>query len=253
AILQGHEEFIRAEISDRVKRGRIEVFVQITSPDETTYNLELNRPLLEAYKRAFNEMNREFDTNEKIKPEFFLQLRDAIIEKTAEPDPDELKGALSKLLDKTLDSLELMRASEGSALANDLNKRLTLIKDYLDRIAQRAPSVVMEYREKLKNRIEAISEELEIDDARLAQEVALFAARCDITEEIVRAGSNLTLFHTYMEMDDAIGRRLDFLVQELNRELNTISSKASDSIISACAVEVKAELEKIREQVQNIE
>lgn len=253
AALQGHEEFIRAEISDKVKRGRIEASIQVTSCDETSYNLELNRPLLEAYKSIFNEMNREFGTDEKIKPEFFLQLRDAIIQKTAEPDPEEVKNALSRLLGQTLDSLEIMRVNEGKALTNDLDKRLTLIKEYLDKIEERAPSVVAEYKEKLKNRIEAISDELEVDEARLAQEVALFAGRCDITEEIVRAGSHLVQFHAYMEMDDSIGRRLDFLIQELNREINTISSKASDSIISTSAVEVKAELEKIREQIQNIE
>ncbi|MBN1905526.1 MAG: YicC family protein [Deltaproteobacteria bacterium] len=253
AALQGHEEFIRAEISERVKRGRIEVSIQLTASDETTYNLELNRPLLDAYKNIFNEMNREFGTDEKIKPEFFLQLRDSIIQKTDETDPEELKNALSRLLGQTLDSLETMRINEGNALADDLDKRLALIKGYLDKIEERAPSVVTEYKEKLKSRIEAISDELEVDEARLAQEVALFAGRCDITEEIVRAGSHLVQFHAYMEMDDSVGRRLDFLIQELNREINTISSKASDSIISTSAVEVKAELEKIREQIQNIE
>jgi uncharacterized protein (TIGR00255 family) len=251
--LQEYEDFIRTEISARVKRGRIEVSIQITSDDDTTCNLELNRPLLDAYKKIFNEMNMEFGTDEKLRPDFFLQLRDAIIQKTAVPDPDETKTALSKLLGQTLDSLEAMRTQEGKTLADDLDKRLALIKGYLDKIKERAPGVVMEYKEKLKTKIEAISEELEIDDARLAQEIALFASRCDITEEIVRAGSHLTQFHTYMEMDDSVGRRLDFLIQELNREINTISSKASDTFISTCAVEVKAELEKIREQIQNIE
>ncbi|NLD35732.1 MAG: YicC family protein [Desulfatiglans sp.] len=253
ATLQVYEEFIRAEISDRIKRGRVEVSMQITAGDETTCNLELNRPLLDAYSKIFNEINREFGTDERIKPEFFLQIRDAIIEKTAEPDPEELKSAISKLIGHTLDSLEIMRTNEGKALADDLDKRLALIKGYFLKIEERAPSVVTEYKEKLKNRIEVIAEGLEIDEARLAQEVALFAGRCDITEEIVRAGSHLKQFHTYMEMDDSVGRRLDFLIQELNREINTISSKASDSIISTCAVEVKAELEKIREQIQNIE
>ncbi len=251
--LQEYEDFIRAEISDRVKRGRVEVSIQVTSGDDTTCNLELNRPLLDAYKRIFNEINMELGTDEKLRPDFFLQLRDAIIQKTEEPDPDEIKTVISKLLGETLDSLEVMRTREGKTLANDLDKRLILIKGYLDKIRDRAPGVVMEYKEKLKAKIEAISEELEVDDSRLAQEIALFASRCDITEEIVRAGSHLTQFHTYMDMNDSVGRRLDFLVQELNREINTISSKASDTFISTCAVEVKAELEKIREQIQNIE
>jgi uncharacterized protein (TIGR00255 family) len=251
--LQEYEDFIKAEISAKVKRGRIEVTIQMAGGEETAYNLEFNRPLLTAYQKIFNEMHKEFGTDKKIKPEFFFQLRDAIIPKTNGPDPEELKSSISKLVGQALESLETMRTNEGKALADDLDKRLALIKGYLDKIEERAPSVVAEYRDKLKSRIEVIAEGLEIDDVRLAQEVALFATRCDITEEIVRAGSHLTQFHTYMGMDDSVGRRLDFLIQELNREINTISSKASDSFISTCSVEVKAELEKIREQIQNIE
>ena len=251
--LQEFEDLIRSEISARVKRGRIEVSIQITSNEETSYNLELNRPLLNSYQKIYEQMNKEFGTDEKLRPDFFLQLRDAVISAPQEIDPEESKTAIEKLLEQTLDSLDTMRIQEGKALEADLANRLDLIKNYFDIIEERSPCVVSEYREKLKSRIDAISEDLEVDESRLAQEVALFAGRCDITEEIVRAKSHLDQFHNYMEMDDSIGRRLDFLVQELNREVNTISSKASDSSISANAVEVKAELEKIREQIQNIE
>ena len=251
--LQEFEDLIRAEISARVKRGRIEVSMQITSNEDMTYNLELNRPLLNAYKKIYEEMNRELVTDVELKPDFFLQLRDAVISAPQEIDPEESKSAIEKLLAQTLDSLDSMRVQEGKTLGTDLTKRLDLIKNYFDMIEERSPVVVTEYREKLKNRIDAISEDIKVDESRLAQEVALFAGRCDITEEIVRARSHLKQFHNYMKMDDSIGRRLDFLIQELNREINTISSKASDSSISANAVEVKAELEKIREQIQNIE
>ena len=253
SVLQEYEDLIRSEISTRVKRGRVEVSMQLTTNGDTTYNLELNRPLLNAYQRIYDEMNSEFGTGEKLKPDFFLQLRDSVISKPQELDPEESKTAIEKLLGKTLDSLDTMRIQEGNTLGDDLKKRLDLIKDYFDSIEERSPYVVTEYKEKLKNRIEAISEDIEVDESRLAQEVALFAGRCDITEEVVRARSHMDQFQNYMKMDDSIGRRLDFLVQELNREINTISSKASDSLISANAVEVKAELEKIREQIQNIE
>ncbi len=253
SALQEFEDLIRSEISARIKRGRVEVSMQITSNEDTTYNLELNRPLLNAYKKIFDEMNSEFGTEEKITPDFFLQLRDAVVSTPQEIDPKESRVAIEKLLEQTLDSLDVMRIQEGKTLGADLSKRLDLIKNYFKMIEERSPLVVAEYKEKLKNRIDAISEDLEVDESRLAQEVALFAGRCDITEEIVRAGSHLGQFHNYMKIDDSIGRRLDFLVQELNREINTISSKASDSSISANAVEVKAELEKIREQIQNIE
>ena len=251
--LQEFEDFIRAEISNRVKRGRIELSIQLTTSEDTTYSLELNRQLLNAYRKLYEEMNSEFGTDDKLKPEYFLQIRDAVISTPQKVDPVESKAAIEKLLKQTMDSLDTMRIQEGTALGADLVKRLDLIKKYFDMIEKRSPSVITEYKEKLKNRIAAISEDLEVDESRLAQEVAIFAGRCDITEEIVRARSHLDQFHNYMEMDDSIGRRLDFLVQELNREINTISSKASDSSISASAVEVKAELEKIREQIQNIE
>ncbi len=251
--LQEFEDLVRSVLSSGIKRGRIEVSLQLTNNDDTTYNLELNRPLLNAYLKIYEDMNSEFGTEDKLKPEFFLQLRDAVISKPQELDPDESKAAIEKLLTDTLESLDAMRIQEGKALGEDLVKRLDLIKDYFETIEERSPVVVAEYKEKLKNRIEAISDGIEVDETRLAQEVALFAGRCDITEEIVRAKSHLVQFHNYMDTDDSIGRRLDFLVQELNREINTISSKASDSSISANAVEVKAELEKIREQIQNIE
>lgn len=251
--LQEFEDLIRSEISARIIRGRVEVSMQLASNEDTTYNLELNRPLLNAYQKIYKEINSEFGTDEKLKPDFFLQIRDALISAPQELDPEEAKNAIVKLLGQTLDSLDAMRIEEGKALGADLDKRLDLIKTYFDMIEDRSPSVVAEYKEKLKNRIDTISEDLEVDGSRLAQEVALFAGRCDITEEIVRARSHLNQFDNYMKMDDSIGRRLDFLIQELNREINTISSKASDSSISANAVEVKAELEKIREQIQNIE
>lgn len=251
--LQEYEDLIRSEISARVKRGRVEVSIQLEGNEGITYNLELNRPLLNAYLKIYDEINNEFGTNERLKPEFFLQQKEAILNKPMELDPEKSKSAIGILIRQALDSLDAMRSREGEAIENDLKKRLDLLKSYLDKIEERAPLVVTEYKDKLQNRIEAISEDIEVEENRLAQEVALFAGRCDITEEIVRARSHLDQFHNYMAVDDSIGRRLDFLVQELNREINTISSKASDSLISAKAVDAKAELEKIREQIQNIE
>jgi uncharacterized protein (TIGR00255 family) len=253
SALQEYEDLIRSEISSKIKRGRIEVSMQLESNEGPSCNLELNRPLMEAYLKIYDEMNDEFKTDERLKPDFFLQLRDAVIYKPVVLDPEKSKTAIGILMKKALDSFDAMRLKEGEAIGRDLKNRLDLLKGYLDKIEERAPSVVAEYREKLQNRIVAISEDIEIDENRLAQEVAIFAGRCDITEEIVRARSHLDQFNNYMEIDDAIGRRLDFLVQELNREINTISSKASDSLISANAVDAKAALEKIREQIQNVE
>jgi uncharacterized protein (TIGR00255 family) len=146
-----------------------------------------------------------------------------------------------------------MRIQEGRAIEEDFLKRLGLIEESLDHIEDRAPNVVEEYRKRLIDKIHNISRDIEIEESRLTQEVAIFADRCDITEEIVRTRSHLKQFRNYMGMEDSIGRRLDFLIQEINREVNTMSAKAFDSTISSKVVEVKAELEKLREQAQNVE
>jgi uncharacterized protein (TIGR00255 family) len=252
--LQELEEEIKARISARVKRGRIETAFQVSKKDkEINYNLELNVPLLKSYLSIFKRMSHEFGFNEMMRSDQLFQIKDMIIMKPDETDPDELRACLNKAVEQALDSLDVMRTQEGKAIEDDFSLRLDLIEMHLNTIEERSPSVVSEYREKLKNRIEALAEDIQADEGRLSQEIAIFASRCDITEEIVRTRSHLKQFRNYMAMDDSVGRRLDFLTQELNREINTIASKASDSLISTRAVEVKAELEKLREQIQNVE
>jgi uncharacterized protein (TIGR00255 family) len=252
--LQALEEEIKTQISSRIRRGRVEVSLQVGKKDkENNYALDLNIPLLKSYMNIFQRMSDEFGLNEPIRPEYLCQVKDMIIMKPEEADPLESRTCVNKALGQAIDSLDIMRGQEGKAIEDDFSLRLDLIEMHLEVIEERAPIVVNEYKEKLKNRIEALSEDIQVDEGRLAQETAIFASRCDITEETVRTRSHLNQFRNYMSMDDSIGRRLDFLTQELNREINTISAKASDSLISARAVEVKAELEKLREQIQNVE
>jgi uncharacterized protein (TIGR00255 family) len=252
--MQELEDMIRAKISANVKRGRVEVSLQVIRKNgEINHNFELNRPLIKSYLDILSDMKNEFGLDDKFKTDFLFQIKDAIVAKPESIDLEENSSAIDELFEHTLESMDNMRIREGKAIEDDLIKRLDLISKYISKIEQRSPLVIDEYREKLKNRIKAIADDIEVDEGRLAQEVALFAGRCDITEEIVRARSHLDQFHEYLQTDDSIGRRLDFLIQELNREINTISSKASDASISLNAVEAKAELEKIREQVQNVE
>jgi uncharacterized protein (TIGR00255 family) len=252
--LQELEEEIKAQISSRVKRGRIEVTIQVGKKDkETNYNLDLNVPLLKSYLGIFKRMSHDFGFNEMMRSDHIFQIKDMIIMKPDETDPDELRACINKAMEQALDSLDVMRDQEGKAIEDDFLLRLDLIGMHLNVIEERSPIVVIEYREKLRNRIEALAEDIQTDEGRLSQEIAIFASRCDITEETVRTRSHLKQFRNYMSMEDSVGRRLDFLTQELNREINTIASKASDSLISIRAVEVKAELEKLREQIQNVE
>jgi uncharacterized protein (TIGR00255 family) len=253
--LQELEEEIKGLISSRIKRGRVEASLQLSKKDKenNAYNLDLNVPLLKSYLSIFRRMNDEFGLGETIRPDYLCQVKDMITMKPEETDINESCSSVKTAVEQALDSLDIMRAQEGKAIEDDFVLRLDLIEMHMNVIEERTPIVVEEYKEKLKNRVGALMEDIHVDENRLAQEIAIFASRCDITEEVVRTRSHLKQFRNYMSMDDSVGRRLDFLTQELNREINTISSKASDSLISTRAVEVKAELEKLREQIQNIE
>ena len=248
------EDEIRSHIASKVRRGRIEVSIQLEkNASENEYDLELNLPLVKSLIGIFEELNEQFGLDDKIAAETLCQMRDVILYKPHDVDIDEARPALLEVLRLALDSLDKMRLAEGQAIEEDFLKRLKLIEAYLDDIEEKAPTMVEAYQKRLVERMNKISQDMELDENRLMQEVAIFADRCDITEELVRLRSHLKQFQTYMSEDDSIGRRLDFLIQEINREVNTISSKTFDSSISSKVVEIKGELEKLREQVQNVE
>jgi uncharacterized protein (TIGR00255 family) len=252
--LQGLEEEIRSQVASKTKRGRIEVFIQMEKGgEEVEYDLELNMPLVKSYLRIFKQLGETFGLDENISLESVCQMRDVILVKPQEVDVEKVQPALRVVLELALDSYDTMRIREGQAIEEDFHKRLQLIEAYLNDIKERAPLSSDGYEKRLKDKIKRMSTDIEIDENRLIQEVAIFSERCDMTEEVVRAMSHLKQFRHYMDMEDAIGRRLDFLLQEINREVNTLSSKAQESSISAKAVEIKAELEKLREQAQNVE
>ncbi len=252
--IQGIEDEVRAWVSERIKRGRVEVSLQMIKEGEgIEYELELNMPLVQSYLRLFHRLNEECGLNEKVRSEDLCQMKDVIVYRAEEVDLDQARAAFRGVVGMALDSCDLMRVKEGEAIEQDFSKRLDLIEGHLGETAKRAPLVVQEYRKKLHQRIEQLLQGAPADEGRLAQEVAIFADRADITEELVRARSHLHQFREYMHQDDAVGRRLEFLLQELQREINTMSSKASDLVISSTSVEIKAELEKLREQVQNVE
>ena len=252
-VLQPLEDRIRSIVSHRLKRGRIEISIQIKDNGDKGLNLELNRPLVKAYVNVFNELNKELGCQQSIDLSFFSQFKDAIIVKQDSVDFEKIWPDLRDVIDKALLSLDTMRANEGTALEKDFSERLNRIGRYIDEIRNRAKVTVEGYRNKLRQRIHELIKSIEINEDRLIQEVAFMAERSDITEELIRVESHLEQFRNYMAQDDVIGRRLDFLLQELNREVNTIGSKAADSLISQFAVEIKAELEKLREQTQNVE
>jgi uncharacterized protein (TIGR00255 family) len=251
---QGLDDELKSIISSRIRRGRLEVSIQIeNNSEDSPYNLELNLPLVNSYFEIFNKLSEQFGLDQKITIEALCQMKDVVLVKPAEVDVEAVKPGLREVLSKTLDSLEEMRSREGKAIETDFLKRLDLLEQYVDKVDNRAPSLIEEYRKKLKDNVQGMLKDVGVDENRLIQEVAFFAEKADITEEIVRVRSHLKQFREYLSLDDALGRRLDFLIQEINREVNTVGSKASDSFIGKFVVEMKAELEKLREQAQNVE
>lgn len=248
------EEVLRAQIASRVSRGRVEVSLQMESRGEQPdSDVQLNVPLASAYMKVLAEINERFGLDPKIRAQELCQFKDVVLVRPVEADMESLKPGVQDALSTAFDGLDLMKEKEGEAIERDFKKRLGFLARYLENVEKRAPLVVSEYRDKLHDRVASLADGMELDESRMAQEVAFFAGKCDITEEIVRLHSHLDQYQKYMALDEPVGRRLDFLIQEMNREVNTISSKASDPNISKAAVEMKGELEKLKEQVQNVE
>ena len=245
---------LRAIISSRIRRGRVEVCIQVeNNGGENPYDLELNVPLVNSYFKIFEQLRDQFGLDKEIRLESLCQMRDVVLFKPEPVDIDRMRPGLQEVVLLALDSLDVMKTKEGAALEADISKRLEILEGYINEVEERSPHLVEEYRSRLKEKVAHMLNDVAVDESRLAQEVAFFAEKSDITEEIVRLRSHLKQFRGYLVMDEALGRRLDFLIQEMNREVNTLGSKASESRISRIVVEMKAELEKLREQVQNVE
>ena len=252
--LQGLEKDLRDLVDSKIKRGRVEVFFQIeTSQEAPPYKLELNLPLVDAYLNIFDQLLNRSKLNQELRLETLLQMNDVVIVRTDVENEKEIGKALSRALSMGLDSLIEMRKKEGAAIEIDLKKRLDKISGFVENVRGRTSGIVETYQDRLKENVQRLCQEVVVDADRIAQEVAIFAERSDITEELVRMASHIEQFETYLTIDDVVGRRLDFLIQEMNREVNTLGSKSSDGDVSRIVVEMKAELEKLREQVQNVE
>lgn len=249
------EEEMRSLIASRVRRGRVEVFVQMeTAGMMPPVQLTLNEPLADAYVDIARQIADRTGMPLDIRLDTIMQMKDVVSAGPPSVDLDRVRPGLRDALNVCLSSLDEMKAREGSAIATDFEERLERLDTFVNGIHQRVPHVVDACRRRLEERVQSmLGDASVVDETRLAQEVAFFAERSDITEELVRLRSHIKQFRDYILVDEAVGRRLDFLVQEMNREVNTLGAKGSDTIISGAVVEMKAELEKLREQIQNVE
>ena len=248
------EEQVKNMIAARVVRGRLEVKVQVRDESEDAYAFEIDGPKARAYYDALSELARRFGLDAGISLDHVLSAGGVIAPAEAERDLQACWPLIEECLGNTLDDLVAMRQKEGDHIARDFADRLAFIRQCLERIKHESSGLVAHYQERLRERIQALTQGMvEIDPARIAQEAAFLADRSDISEELVRVESHLALFRTLMQADEPAGRKLTFLLQELNREFNTMGAKTGKAEVSHVIVDVKSELEKIREQVQNIE
>jgi uncharacterized protein (TIGR00255 family) len=246
------EKDVRKIVSERLRRGKIEVFIQ-HEPGAEGSPLAVNMNLAKAYVEAFSNMKKTLGLAGEVTLPMIAAQKDVLTADDSHAVDASLGEALLAAVRNALENIEAMRKKEGEALLADLRKRAESVSALAAMVAQRAPLVVRDYRERLKERLAQLTADSTVSEERLTQEVAIMADRCDITEELVRLDSHLKQFDAALSLGEPVGRKLDFLLQEVSREVNTMGSKANDSEITRHVVELKTEIEKIREQVQNIE
>jgi uncharacterized protein (TIGR00255 family) len=247
------ENDMKKRVTARLARGKIDVFINQEYAAGSSALPTINRPLATAYVELFERMRTTFAIDSGISLSLLASQKDVIVVKESELAIEEVASLASSAIEGALDALEGMRLKEGEALWLDIAGRLVEVERLLSRIEERAPQVPLEWQGRLKERLGRLQRDFEYDPQRVAQEIALFADRSDISEEIVRFHSHLKHFHELQGGAEPVGRQMDFLVQELNREINTMGSKSNDAEMTRLVVAIKAELEKIREQVQNVE
>ena len=255
ASLSALEIEIKKKIGEPLIRGKIDVTIRrdANASAENAHYLALNLPLARNYFDLFTQLKQSLNLQDDIKLGMIAGQKDIFLPVESPQDMTTLWQGLSVVLEEAIAGMMDMRRREGEILSQDLLARLDLMAQLINRIEVKAPKVVSEYQKRLTERIRELSSGLVIDEARLSQEVAIFAEKSDITEEIVRFRSHIGQFLEMLHSDEAIGRKVDFLIQEMNREVNTIGSKSSDADISRQVIEIKSELAKLREQVQNLE
>ncbi len=248
------EPRIRDAINAQLSRGRINVIVSYhRGAGKAEEQIELDVAMAKAYYRAIQKLQKQIKLDGSLTLDTILRAPGVLKLVESTVDAEEIWPGVETALQKALVKMIRMREREGKFLAADLSRRLDAIAMGVEMICKAAPVAVKRYREQLHARLNEAGLNMPLDDERLVKEVVIFADRCDITEELTRLKSHLSQFHLQLRADEPVGRTLDFLAQEMNREINTIGSKANAAEISQQVVKMKAELEKIREQVQNIE
>ena len=247
------EEKLKTLVHAKVSRGKVDLNLSLLSLEEPNAQVLLNRPLAAGYLTALRSLGKELDIADDITLSSLARFHDIFVLRKSEMDEDALSDAVQSVAAEALEQYMEMRAAEGEKLRQDVAARLELILSYLEQVEERYPAIVEQYRTRLMQKLTELLENQQVDEQRILTEAAIFAEKTAVAEETVRLRSHITQLGAFLVGGQPVGRKLDFLVQEMNREANTIGSKAQDMAVAKLVVEIKSEIEKIREQIQNIE
>lgn len=247
------EDKLKKYVGSRVSRGKVDMFVSITENDDTAVEVELNKPLASGYIKAMRTLVDEYEVKDDISVSTLSRFSDIFQISRPPADEEAVWNDVNTAVDEALSHFVAMREAEGEKLKADILSRAQTIIDIVGEIEERSPITVQEYRDRLYAKLSEVLQSANIDDQRILTEAAIFADKVAVDEETVRLRSHFDQMKSFLDSDQPVGRKLDFIVQEMNREANTIGSKVNDSKLAHKVVEIKGEIEKIREQVQNIE
>ena len=247
------EDPIRKAASARINRGKVDIYINVESSGEEDSVVKVNTALAREYLDGLRALSEDLAIPSNTTAETFLRIPDVFIVDKADEDEDVIKETVLKALSDALDGFDTMRITEGEKLTADLKEHLKFIADATEAVEKRSPEIVAEYRNRIDERVRDILGSATYDETRLLTEVAIFADKVNVNEETVRLRSHVDQFTKMLEEGGSVGRKIDFLIQEMNREINTIGSKSNDLDIARIVIDVKAEIEKLREQIQNVE
>ncbi len=247
------EDRMKARVQQAISRGKVDVFVTIDASAADAAVVAVNEPLARGYYDALTRLKTMFDLPGDVTPEVLAKFPDVLAVTKAEEDVEAIAADICAVLDDALTSYNAMRAVEGEKLAADVAGRVTTIETVVGKVEERSPQTVAAYRQRLETKMQEVLQSTAIDESRILTEAAIFADKIAVDEETVRLRSHIAQLRAMLVSDEPVGRKLDFLIQEVNRECNTIGSKCNDLTIAQDVVNMKAEVEKIREQVQNME
>ncbi len=247
------EDAVKQAVRQSVARGKVDVFVGIQVTQDENVRISLNRPVLEGYLEALHTIARDYSVRDDISATAMARFPEVFVVERAEEDEKRNVADILCVVEAALEAYNTMRQTEGAAMVADLRSRAAAIEADVTKIESRSPQTVKEYHDRLLAKLREVLDNANIDESRIVTEAAIFADKVCVDEETVRLRSHLNQLEALLRGGGAIGRKLDFLLQEMNRETNTIGSKCNDLELTRYVVEIKSELEKIREQIQNIE